>query len=218
MTLQLSEYAIEVKWEAPVITEATVPAIQEFHVYRGELEAAAADAGKTPQRADWKSPLLLLATTREPGYQDTGFDYGKTYAYMVRSVILAEGKPLESSDSPLAILKAVDTFPPKAPEGLVAAVLPGGAPGSVVVDLSWSINLEHDVAGYRVYRSGQEGARGESITRELLLTPAYRDTSAQAGKHYWYSVTAVDRAGQRERAEPADRHRNSESRMRACTE
>ena len=64
-----------------------------------------------------------------------------------------------------------------------------------VVDLSWSINLETDLAGYRVYRSEQEGTKGELLTKELLLTPAYRDTSVHNGQKYWYSVTAVDKAG-----------------------
>jgi len=28
-----------------------------------------------------------------------------------------------------------------------------------------------------------------------LPSPAYRDTSVQSGQHYWYTVTAVDQAG-----------------------
>jgi fibronectin type 3 domain-containing protein len=88
-----------------------------------------------------------------------------------------------------------DIFPPAVPQALVAAVLPGETPGSLVVDLSWSINVESDFAGYRVYRSDQENSRGQLLTAELLLTPAYRDTSVQSTRHYWYTVTAVDRAG-----------------------
>jgi len=102
---------------------------------------------------------------------------------------------LESSDSNIALVTPKDTFPPAAPQGIVAATLPGDSPGSLVVDLSWSINIELDLAGYRVYRSDQEGLRGDLLTPELLPTPAYRDTSVVAGKHYWYTVTAVDRAG-----------------------
>jgi fibronectin type 3 domain-containing protein len=78
---------------------------------------------------------------------------------------------------------------------MVAAWLPGAAPGTILVDLSWSINLETDLAGYRVYRSEQEGARGQLLTPDLLPTPAVRDTSIQPGHRYWYIVTAVDRAG-----------------------
>jgi fibronectin type 3 domain-containing protein len=78
---------------------------------------------------------------------------------------------------------------------VVAALLPAASPGALVVDLSWSISLETDLAGYRVYRSEQEGTRGQVLNQELLPTPAVRDTSVQPGHRYWYTVTAVDRAG-----------------------
>jgi fibronectin type 3 domain-containing protein len=74
-------------------------------------------------------------------------------------------------------------------------LLPGLAPGTLLVDLSWSINLETDLAGYHVYRSEQEGTRGQLVTPDLLPTPAVRDTSVVPGHRYWYTVTAVDRAG-----------------------
>jgi fibronectin type 3 domain-containing protein len=77
---------------------------------------------------------------------------------------------------------------------VVAAVLPGPN-GGRLVDLSWSINLETDLAGYRVYRSEREGELGQALEAQLLLSPAFRDDSAQAGRKYWYVVTAVDRAG-----------------------
>ena len=73
----------------------------------------------------------------------------------------------------------------------------------MLVDLSWSINLETDLAGYRVYRSEQQDAKGALITADLLLAPAYRDTSVEPGKRYWYSVTAVDRAGNESEASAA---------------
>ena len=74
-------------------------------------------------------------------------------------------------------------------------MLPGSVASSFVVDLSWSINTETDLAGYRVYRSAQEGVRGQLITPELLPVPAIRDSSVAFGHRYWYTVTAVDRAG-----------------------
>jgi len=140
-------------------------------------------------------PLLQIATTTVLEYEDRGFDYGKTYAYVVRSAVRAGGELLESGDSKAAIVTPKDTFPPVAPQGVVAAVLPGASPGSYVVDLSWAINVETDLAGYRVYRSESEGSRGQLLTPELLLTPAYRDTSIQSGHTYWYTVTAADQAG-----------------------
>jgi hypothetical protein len=196
--VELTENAIHLKWSPPTRTTAGEPlgAIPEYHVYRGELDPQTAEAAKIdPRKATWKAPLLQIATTTIPECHDVGFDYGKTYAYTVRSVVQVQGMALESSDPPPVVLTPGDTFPPAAPQGLIAAVLPGATGDAKVVDLSWSINLETDLAGYRVYRSEQEGTKGELLTKELLPTPAYRDTSVHDGQKYWYSVTAVDKAG-----------------------
>ena len=193
-----TEGGIQLKWAAPDKTSGGEPVgqIQEFHVYRGELDAAsAAAASKDLGQAAWNSRPLQIAATTAPEFLDTGFDYGKSYAYLVRSVVLAGGAPRESGDSQAAILTPKDIFPPAAPQGIVAAVISSGAPASLVVDLSWSINLESDLAGYRLYRSEQEGTQGQLLTPDLLSTPAYRDNSVSSGKRFWYTVTAVDRAG-----------------------
>jgi hypothetical protein len=194
----VTEQGIELKWAAPTHTSTGEPlaSVQEYHVYRGELDpSAAAGAAGDPLQAKWKSPLLQLGATNTTDYRDSGFDYGKTYAYLVRTVIASPAGALESSDSPLAIVTPKDTFPPAAPQGIVAAVQPGATAGTVAVELSWSINLESDLTGYRVYRSQQDGERGVLLTSELLPSPAYRDNSAQSGQRYFYTVTAVDRSG-----------------------
>ena len=198
LEVELTENAIHLKWQPPTSTTAGEPlgAIPEYHVYRGELDPQTADTAKRELRkGTWKAPLLQIAVTTIPEYHDVGFDYGKTYAYTVRGVIQVQGMALESSDAPLVVLTPRDTFPPAAPQSLVAAVLPGPTGEAKLVDLSWSINLETDLAGYRVYRSEQEGTQGELLTKELLPTPAYRDTSVHNGQTYWYRVTAVDKAG-----------------------
>jgi hypothetical protein len=194
----VTEQGIELKWAAPTHTSTGEPlsSVQEYHVYRGELDPATASAAAGDSlQAKWKSPLLQLGATSTADYRDSGFDYGKTYAYLVRTVIASPAGALESSDSPLAIVTPKDTFPPAAPQGIVAAIQPGATPGSVAVELSWSINVESDLAGYRVYRSQQDGERGVLLTPDLLPSPAYRDNSVQSGQRYWYTVTAVDRAG-----------------------
>jgi hypothetical protein len=137
----------------------------------------------------------LLASSETSSFRDTSIVFDRTYVYKVRSIIRIEGSELESSDSQPVTVTPRDTFPPAAPQGLVAALLPGSAAGTVLVDLSWSINLETDLAGYRVYRSEQEGTRGQLVTPDLLPTPAVRDNSVEPGHRYWYTVTAVDRAG-----------------------
>ena len=198
LDLQESEHSLKLKWSAPTQTSggAPLPPISEYRVYRGELDpASAANAEKDIHAAVWKLPLLLLASPKEPEYEDRGFDYGKTYAYVVRTVVKEEGATRESGDSLPAIIAPKDIFPPEAPRDVVAAVLPGGPGGAGVVDLSWSLNVETDLAGYRIYRSESEGTRGRALTPDLLPTPAYRDAAVQGGRRYWYSITAVDQAG-----------------------
>jgi|SRR5579871_48933 hypothetical protein len=194
---KVTEPAIELSWIAPKKTSGGAPLDQltGYRVFRGEIDPVSADAtAQDIQQAKWKSPLILLAPAPENSYRDTLFDFGKTYVYVVRAVAIGGDGPVESDDSAPVVVTPKDTFAPAAPQNVVGAVTlpPSGTPA---VDISWSINLETDLAGYRVYRSDTQGARGQLLTTELLPVPAYRDISVQAGHHYWYTVTAVDRAG-----------------------
>jgi hypothetical protein len=194
----VSETAINLSWAAIERTSAgeALAAVPRYNIYRAELDDAAREAAKRDVlQLSLAGKLQLLASQAENSYSDKAFDFGKTYAYFVRSVITIDGTPLESSDSSPAIVKPRDEFPPAVPQAQAAAVLPGETAGALLVDLSWSISVEPDLAGYRVYRSEQQDTKGQLLTPDLLPTPAYRDTSVQPAHSYWYTVTAVDRAG-----------------------
>ena len=193
--VNVTQNAIELSWQAPKIDAGSGETVAAYHIYRGELDAGAPiPTDGDLSQARWKNPPLLLAPAQNNSYSDTFFEFGKTYVYLVRSVTIAEGNPIESDDSAPAIVAPRDTFSPAPPQNVVAAVLPGEN-DSRIVDLSWSINVENDLAGYRVYRSEKQGERGRLLQTELLASPSFRDSSAQAGRRYWYAVTAVDRAG-----------------------
>jgi hypothetical protein len=197
----VTENAIDLSW--PPVTQTSggeALADVSYRLFRGQLnspvEQATIDAAmKDLVHARWKSPLALLASPASNSYRDTDFAFDETYVYVVRTVATARPNILESADSVPLILTPKDTFPPSAPQGLVAAVLQGNAAAAPVVDLSWSISPEADVAGYRVYRSEREGDRGVAVASELLPTPAFHDAAVEPGHRYWYTVTAVDRAG-----------------------
>ncbi len=194
---RVTEPAVELSWTPPRKTSggAALEQLTGYRVLRGEIDSAGAEAtARDIAQAKWKSPLTLVAPAPENSYRDTLFEFGKTYVYVVRAVAIAGDGPVESDDSEPVVVTPVDTFPPAMPLNVVAAATapPGAAP---VVDISWSMNLENDLAGYRVYRSDRQDARGQLLTTELLPAPAYRDISVQQGRQYWYSVTAVDRAG-----------------------
>lgn len=195
---RVTESAVELSWPAPVGTAAEEPVsnVTGYRIYRSEIHPSASVSSPQdlpPGQAE--SHATPLASSETNNYRDTSVVFEHTYVYIVRSVIQVEGNEMESSDSQPATVTPRDTFSPAAPQGLVAALLPGAALGTVLADLSWSINLETDLAGYRVYRSEQEGTGGRLLTPELLPTPAVRDTSVEPGHRYWYTVTAVDRAG-----------------------
>ena len=194
----VTETAVVLTWQAPhgITTAETLAAPLRYNIYRGEIaESQAEIVAKDLSRVKWTAKPALQGSSDTTEFRDTAFQFGKLYVYIVRSAELIEGKEIESEDSTPVAVKPADIFPPAAPQGVTAAVLPGPRPDTVQVELSWSINSETDLAGYYVYRSEQEGTRGARITPELLLAPAIRDTSVQPGHRYWYTVTALDRAG-----------------------
>jgi hypothetical protein len=192
---RVTEKAIELSWREPQDASGARETVAAYHVYRGELDRTAPlPAPSDLSQAKWKSPPLLVAPVQTPSYHDNLFDFGKAYVYFVRSVSVADGNPVESDDSEAVVVTPEDTFPPAAPRNVVAAIVPTAA-GGRLADLSWSINLESDLAGYRVYRSEREGERGAPLQADLLLSPACQDPSVLGGHRYWYVVTAVDRAG-----------------------
>jgi hypothetical protein len=195
---KVSETAIVLTWTPPTKTSGGDPlnAAPEQDIYRGELDPHSYDpTTKDLSRMKWLAPLTLLARTDSGTFSDAQFEFGKSYVYIIRSAITVDGNTLESDDSDPLIVAPIDTFPPSSPQNVVAAVTSATPEAPPEVDLSWSINPETDLAGYRVYRSEREGEQGELVTPELLLSPAYRDTSVRPDGRYWYRVTAVDRAG-----------------------
>jgi hypothetical protein len=195
--LKVSDAAITLRWTAPMKTSGGDPlaGAPEQRIYRGEIDPRTYDAAtKDMSRLKWIYPSTLLARTDAAAYDDTQFEFGKTYVYTIRSAVTVDGNALESDASDPVVVNAVDTFPPSTPQDVVAAVT-SPTDGTVEIDLSWAINTETDLVGYRIYRSEQESDQGQLITPDLLLSPAYRDTSVRPEHHYWYRVTAVDRAG-----------------------
>jgi hypothetical protein len=196
---QVTKFAIELSWTAAQTPSAgTLGRVTiGYRVYRTQGASArtpgGASGGAQPNAA--APAFALLGETTSPSFNDANFTFGLTYKYTVRSVAHYDAGEVESEDSVPLIVTPRDTFPPAAPMGLVAAVVPAGGGEPLHVDLSWDISPEKDVAGYNVYQSEEEHAAGKRVNSQPLPTPAFRDISVVAGHRYFYRVTAVDRSG-----------------------
>ena len=188
---RVTESAIELSWSPVDHTSAGEPLATppSYNIYRAELDDSdPLDVGNAT-RLPSSTKLQLLNSQPENKYNDKSFEFSKNYIYIVRSVIVVDGAQLESSDSTAAIVAPRDNFPPATPQSIIAAVLPGETEGSLLVDLSWSINVEDDFAGYRVYRadqppsSDQQAAQANSshqncCPRPHIVIPLYSPLAA----------------------------------------
>jgi hypothetical protein len=171
--------------EAPCL----VPGLEyRFRIYRRtEGNQASAVLGEAHL-------TFMLARTGTGVFDDSSFEWEKTYYYRVTpvTVVMQNGHKLaevEGEDSPEIKITAHDVFPPVQPGGLQAVF--SGPGQKLFIDLTWAPNTEADLNGYNVYRH-EQGQAPVKINGELVKTPAYRDEGLEAGRTYFYSVTAVD--------------------------
>jgi hypothetical protein len=207
---EVTHQGVVLSWTPPQKTlTGSVPAVSTYRVFRSTPAPESQPVAK-PDRAPLpietpasKSGFVRIGELENPPFRDTQVEFGKTYTYSVRSVAQYPDVQVESSDSNIVTVTPRDIFPPAAPQGLLVVPVPAqkGQPG--YLDLSWSIGQETDIAGYNVYRSDQEGTPENKLNQQLLLTPAFRDMNVVPGRHYFYTVTAVDRAGNESTASTA---------------
>ncbi len=190
---KVTEHAIVLSWGESTAPQGGVFA--GYRVYRTELESGEKQPQQGLAQSNLKKPLEMIGTTPTNEYRDERFEFGATYLYAVRSVATFGADQVESGDSPSITVEARDVFPPGAPAGLEAAVLLATPQSGAYVELSWEISPESDLAGYRIYRSDEASGSGVRLNPELLPGPSFRDIAVVSGKKYFYSVTAVDQAG-----------------------
>lgn len=193
---QITQRAVELTWTAAAIPGEGATGVKKilYRVYRGEASAGNSTAKNGTAKTATAQPLLL-GETPTPEYSDMQFDFGRTYAYSVRSVAVYEAGSVESAESNVANVTPRDTFPPAAPTGLTAIASGAGGSNAAHVDLSWAISGESDLQGYNIYRRKPEDGSWTRMNAKPVMTPVFRDDSVEAGKRYSYRVTAVDRAG-----------------------
>jgi hypothetical protein len=123
---------------------------------------------------------------------------GSSYRYMAQRIyqVTLDGHSIEIASHPSAPVETDyrDVFPPPVPVGLVSAA----DSTSRSIDLDWTPNVDHGLAGYIVYRRAigtSEVPQRISPAGQLVTTSNWSDTTAVPGQRYAYSVSAVDPSG-----------------------
>jgi len=188
----VTHQGVVLTWTPPRTTVIGVaPPIIGYRIYRQEAVRASPPT-QSVQVLKSNNTSVRIGECVAPPFRDTQIEFGNTYVYTVRSVAQYPDLQIESLDSTFIDVTPQNTFPPDAPQGLL---VPAHDSAPAYFDLSWSISPDNDIAGYNIYRTEQEGARGDKLNPQLLLTPSFRDMNVVSGHRYFYTVTAVDRAG-----------------------
>ena len=180
LSTDLSQEAVRLNWTPPTSNvDGTSPVnILGYNIYRSESE---------------KSPAKLLnqSPVSDSSFEDRFFNFEKEYFYFVRAVSLGtDASPTESSESNIVKIKPVDTFPPSAPAAITIAATPTS------ISIFFPANPETDVEGYSVYRSVDASLPKDQwtlLTKDLLKANTYQDETIEAGKTYFYYMTATDK-------------------------
>lgn len=171
--------AIHVRW--------TPPSQPPSHRLRTEYFVRIERSSKDTQPASLGDVPLSQGDFRDPE-----FSWEQPYSYSivgVTRVLSRDGKQLaefEGEASQPVTITPHDIFPPAAPQGLQAVYSNG------FVDLTWHPVIDHDIAGYNVYR-GEQRLNGKPV-----VSPSFRDDKLQGiapGTELHYTVTTVDGRG-----------------------
>jgi len=168
---------IEITWNPPErnIDQSSPPHFKGYNIYKLD------EAGLAHR--------LNSQLVKERKYSDKDFLLGEAYRYFLRAVV-SDLPPLSESDnSELIDVLAKDTFAPAVPSGLVSIATED------FISISWDVNPETDLAGYRVWRKMEGEEEYISLTPLPIQDNAFNDTNVEKNKRYYYAISTLDKSG-----------------------
>jgi hypothetical protein len=205
LTAQVQRDGVLLSWhpaiESPASGPPPPPTSMLFRItrVRQNVPAMQATASRSAEKPAPAVQLLAVHSSAavDPGHAlDHDAALNQQYRYTVERVasfhlsghiVEVQGQPSDP-----VVIATTDVFPPAVPQDLAAVADEAGG----AIDLSWTPDTDGDLAGYAVYRRDvAAGLPAQRISSASLATPDFRDTGAQRGHTYAYSVSAIDTSG-----------------------
>ena len=168
---------------APLLPPSQVTAASDPSGVKVSWTASGATHFRVYRHGPADKQPAVVGESDAPEYIDKTAEFGKTYVYSVQAV----NGTAQSEVTTAEPVTPKDIFPPAVPSGVTVS------PGVNTVELAWERNTEPDFKGYRVYRSADNGPL-ERLA-DMIEAPSFSDKNIQGGRHYRYTVSAVDQAG-----------------------
>lgn len=173
---------ITISWHYPIESGVRNEYAVHFNVYR--INPGTGD----PERLNEQ---ILFRNFEDESYQlsFTAPSLNTVEQYFVTAV---DPSGRESEPSETLSFEVVDRTPPSIVRDVDARVTPND-----VVQVTWPVSVDPDVAGYYVYRADDMNDEYVRLNDELLdvLETVYLDTTVVGRNSYFYRVSAVDESG-----------------------
>jgi fibronectin type 3 domain-containing protein/C1A family cysteine protease len=160
---------VHLSWTAPADNGGAI--ITQYSIYRGAYSGA-------------ESPSSI-GTAGTTSFDDGSAMVDTQYYYVVKACNSA-GESASSNEASSQIVHA-----PEAPTSLTAGTSPGH------VSLTWAAPLSNGgstITSYKVFRGALADA-SKQVQIGIATTPSFDDTRTTVGQTYYYSVKAVNTAG-----------------------
>ena len=140
---------------------------------------------------------VAIDSTFQTRYKDQGLRYELEYTYRVTAINGGD----ESDPSNAVSGQPLNSLTPQVPTSVRAMAHHLEVLGQLDIALDWADNAETDLAGYRVYRSTEQGFT-PSVEHLLMQVsgPGFVDEEIEVGTVYYYRITAIDLGGKESNA------------------
>lgn len=181
LSAKISQGKITLTWNAP---ESNVDGSKSVNILGYNLYRSSEDQ---PIKRLNDSPI------KETVFEDEFFNFETGYKYFIRTVSIgSNGEEVESISSKILEINPIDSFAPNPPTAITIAAAPNN------ISIFFAINLEKDIAGYKIYRTtnpDQPKSEWILLTKDLLRANTFQDKKVESGKTYYYYLTAIDKFG-----------------------